>query len=86
MTDISFWAPMLRPLLSLRLLRNLSLLTAEILAVSVPDCCMALAMPEDTWEVLTMEEAEALCADSVFSALVDSVIVPRLLKSVSEVS
>ena len=33
-----------------------------------------------------MEEAEALCADSVFSALLDRVIVPRLLKSVSEVS
>ena len=85
MTDISFWAPMFRPLLSLRLLTNLSLLTAEMLAVSVPDCCMALVMPEDTWEVLTMEE-EALCADSVFSALLDRVIVPRLLKSVSEVS
>ena len=84
MTDISFWAPMFRPLLSLRLLTNLSLLTAEMLAVSVPVCCMALVMPDDTWEVLTIE-AE-LCADSVLSALLDRVIVPRLLKSVSDVS
>ena len=78
-------SPILRPLLALRLLRTLSVLATEIIAVSVPDCCMALAMPEDTWEVLTMEE-EALCADSVFTALLDRVIVPRLLKSVSEVS
>lgn len=41
-------------------------------------------MPDDTWEVLTIE-AE-LCADSVLSALLDRVIVPRLLKSVSDVS
>ena len=47
MTDSSFCWPRMTPLLSRKLLMNLSLLMAEMAASSLPVWCMAPLMPED---------------------------------------